>query len=348
MSTIQPVILAGGPGARLWPLSNAARPKPFLKLDGAHTLLDRTIERLADPALFASPVIACAAANAEAAGAALEAAGAPRRLILEPEPRDTAAAIAAIAAARAAENPDELVLIVPADHTVGDIDAFRRGCALAAEIARKGRLVLFGAAPNCPHEGYGYIEAASDAETCDIVSFHEKPDAETAAAFLASGAHLWNMGMFLAPASVFLAMFESHAPDILGTAQAAVASAETADGALKVKPDVFASARKAAFDRAVVEKVAGAAVVRLSCDWSDVGAWDAVFDTLGKDEAGNAAVGDAHLIGARDTLVHANGLKIAAIGVEGLAIVSTPEGVLVCRRDQAQRVKELTEALKGS
>lgn len=346
MSTIQPVILAGGPGARLWPLSNAARPKPFLKLDGARSLLDATIDRLADPEIFAPPIIACAAANADGARAALEAANAPVRLILEPEPRDTAAAIAAVAAARASENPDELVLIAPADHTVGDVAAFRRGCALGGEIAAEGRLVLFGAAPNSPHEGYGYIEAESGAETCAIVSFHEKPNRETAERFLASGAHLWNMGMFLASAATFVEMFEAHAPDILETARAAIDKAARKDGALAVHPETFASARKAPFDRAVVEQVSNAAVVRLSCDWSDVGAWDAVYDALTADQAGNAAVGEAVLIDVKDTLVHANGIRIAAIGVEGLAIVSTPEGVLVCPRDQAQRVKELTEAMK--
>lgn len=348
MSRIRPVILAGGPGARLWPLSNADNPKPFLKLDGARSLLDLTLTRFADAERFAEPIIACAAAHAAPARNALRAAGvAAPRLILEPAPRDTAAAIAAIACARAAEDPDELVLVAPADHMIADVDAFRAACARGAELAAEGRLVLFGAAPDSPHEGFGYIEAADAGATAAIASFHEKPKRAEAEAFLASGRHLWNMGLFLAPAGAFVALCETHAPDILAAARDAADRGVVDDGALTLDAEAFARAPKAAFDRAVVEKASGGMVVRLDCGWSDVGAWDAVHAALPKDAGGNALVGDVHVIDVTDTLVHASGLTVAAIGVDGLAIVATGDAVLVCNRADAQKVKALVEAMKG-
>jgi mannose-1-phosphate guanylyltransferase/mannose-1-phosphate guanylyltransferase/mannose-6-phosphate isomerase len=348
MTRIRPAILAGGPGKRLWPLSDADHPKPFLKLDGVSSLLDQTLARLADPALFASPLIACAAAHAGPARAALAAAGvASPELILEPAPRDTAAAVAAVVAARiAAGARDELILVAPADHVVRDVEAFRSGCARGVEPAAAGRLVLFGAEPTSPHEGYGYIEAAGGGKISRVVSFHEKPDMATAEAFLATGAHLWNMGLFLATGATFETLFEAHAPEILAAARRAVAEGERRDGALALAREAFARAPKAAFDRAVVEKARDVSVVRLACGWSDVGAWDAVYDALERDGAGNAVVGQASLQDVRDTLVHSSGLRIAVMGVEGLVVVATRDGVLVCRRADAQKIKGLIEAMK--
>ncbi len=349
MSLIRPVILAGGPGKRLWPLSDADHPKPFLKLDGARSLLDQTLARFADPALFAPPVIACAAAHAEPARAAMAEAGvAVPELILEPEPRDTAAAVAAIVAARrASTGGDELILVAPADHVVQDADAFRAGCARGAGPAAAGRLVLFGATPTSPHEGFGYIEAVDAGAVSDVASFHEKPDRATAETFLASGAHLWNMGLFLASTATFEALLEAHAPEICDAARRAVAEGERRGGDLALAPEAFAAAPKAAFDRAVVEKARDIAVVRLTCGWSDVGAWDAVYDVLASDAAGNVAIGDVTLMDVRDTLAHSSGPKIAAMGVEGVAIVATRDAVLVCRRADAQKIKALVEALTG-
>jgi mannose-1-phosphate guanylyltransferase/mannose-6-phosphate isomerase len=348
MTRIRPVILAGGPGARLWPLSDAARPKPFLKLDGKRSLLDDTLARFADAALFLPPIVACAAAHASSARAALEAAGVGSpELILEPSARDTAAAVAAVAAARHAVDADELILIAPADHVIADAGAFRAGCALGASLAAPGRLVLFGATPTSAHEGYGYIETADRAGAAEVAAFHEKPKGAVAESFFASGRHLWNMGLFLASASTFETLFEAHAPAIYAVARRAVAEGATADGALTLAADVFAGAPKEAFDRAVVEKARGLGVVRLACGWSDVGAWDAVYDALARDADGNALIGDARAIDARGTLVHADGVRVAAIGVEGLAIVATRDAVLVCRREDAQKVKALVEAMKA-
>jgi mannose-1-phosphate guanylyltransferase/mannose-1-phosphate guanylyltransferase/mannose-6-phosphate isomerase len=347
MTRIRPVILAGGPGLRLWPLSDADHPKPFLKLDGKRSLLDGTIERLLAPDLFAPPVIACAAAHAASARAALEAAAIrPPELILEPAPRDTAAAVAAIVAARrAASAEDELILVAPADHMIRDAEAFRAACARGVDLAAAGRLVLFGAAPTSPHEGYGYIEAADAGEVSDVASFHEKPDRATAEAFLSGGAHLWNMGLFLAATSTFEALFETHAPEIMSIARRAIAEGERSGGALTLAPDVFAAAPKAAFDRAVVEKADGIAVVRVACGWSDLGSWNAVYDALPADAAGNVVVGDARLVEVEGTLVHSSGPKVAVMGVEGLAVITTADGVLVCRRADAQNIKALVAAL---
>jgi mannose-1-phosphate guanylyltransferase/mannose-1-phosphate guanylyltransferase/mannose-6-phosphate isomerase len=348
VSRIRPIILAGGPGARLWPLSHAERPKPFLKLDGARTLLDHTLARFAAPELFLPPIVACEVAHAPLARTALRAAGvAEPALILEPAARDTAAAVAAAAAERrAAGATDELVLIAPADHVVADVAAFRAGCARAAERAAEGRLVLFGAAPSSAHEGYGYIEAATPEPVADVVAFHEKPARAQAEAFLAGGRHLWNMGLFLASAATFEALLKAHAPEIQAVARRAVAEGARIDGALVLAPEAFAGAPKAAFDRAVVEKARGVSVVRLACGWSDVGSWDAVHDALPHDGEGNALVGDARVLDARNTLIHADGVRVAAIGVEGLAIVATGNEVLVCRLEDAQEVKALVAAMR--
>lgn len=349
MSRIRPVIFAGGPGARLWPLSDAGRPKPFLKLDGEASLLERTLARFDEPSLFLPPIIACEAAHGSLARAALAGAGvAAPALILEPKPRDTAAAVAAVVGARrAAGEADELILIAPADHVIADVAAFRAGCARAAALSRSGRLVLFGAAPSSPHEGYGYIEAGASDDASDVVAFHEKPKRAQAEAFLASGRHLWNMGLFLASAAVFEVLFAKHAPEIYAAARGAVANGAETDGALALESGAFARAPKAAFDRAVVEKARGMGVVRLACGWSDVGAWDAVYEALAHDEQDNALVGDVRAVGTRNTLVHANGVRVATIGVDGLVIVATGDAVLVCRREDAQKVKALVEAMKG-
>lgn len=348
MTRIRPVIIAGGPGSRLWPLSDATRPKPFLKLDGERTLIAQTLERFADTGLFEPPVIACAAEQAQDARAALAEAGFQPSLILEPEPRDTAAAIAAVTAARlAAAGPDEILLVAPADHMIADVDGFRAGCAKALPLARNGRLVLFGATPTEPATGFGYIEPAhADARAVDdVASFKEKPDRDRAEAFLREG-YLWNMGMFLARASTFEALFRVHAPAIYAAASAAVGKGETESGALRLDPATFATVEKRPFDRAVVELARDVAVVRLSVGWSDIGAWDAVWRALPRDAAGNAVVGEATLLDARDTLVHAGGIKVAAIGVQGLAIVAVDDTVLVCPLDQAQKVKDLLDAMK--
>lgn len=349
MSRIRPVVIAGGPGARLWPLSDAQHSKPFLKLDGKRSLLDETLDRFADPVLFASPIVACAAAHSDRVRAALAADGVrDGGLILEPEPRDTAAAIAAIVAARlAAAGPDEILLIAPADHRIADVAGFRAGCAKALALAKQGRLVLFGATPTEPSTGFGYIEPAHGAarEVDDVASFKEKPDRARAESFIAAGC-LWNMGMFLARASTFETLFRAHAPDIYGVASLAVAQGSTENGALTLAPEIFAKAEKKPFDRAVVELARGVAVVRLSVGWSDIGAWNAVWDALPHDAAGNAIVGDATLLDARGCLVHASGLKIAAIGVEGLAVVAVGDTVLVCPLAEAQKVRDLVEAMK--
>lgn len=351
MSRIRPVILAGGPGARLWPASDAATPKPFLKLDGENTLLGLTLARLDKPDLFAPPIITCAAAMAELSRDAMRAAGiAAPELILEPAPRDTAAAIAAVAAARAAEAPDELVLVLPADHVIEDPGAFQAACARGADAAAGGRFTLFGVEPDGPHTGFGYIEAASKDEVATVAVFHEKPDLPTAEQYYASGKHLWNAGMFLAPVATFAHAFETHAPEIYAVAKTAVAGATREAGALVLDADVFATAPKEAFDRAVVEKLKGeAAVIRLSCGWSDVGAWDAVYDLLRKnaDDDGNATVGAVALLDAKGVLASTSGPKIAVMGVKDIAVVASPNGVLVCSRDQAQRVKDLIARFKS-
>jgi len=235
------------------------------------------------------------------------------------------------------------LMIMPADHMIDDVAAFQAACARGADVAVNGRFVLFGLTPTSPHTGYGYIEAASTDEVASVASFHEKPDLPTAEAFLATGSHMWNAGMFLAPVSTFAAAFTQHAPEIFEIARAAVDKGRHENGALILEPDTFRSAPKAAFDRAVVEKLSDISVVRLSCGWSDVGAWDAVFDILTKDSNGNAAIGDVALLDTHGVMVSTTGPRVAVMGVKDVVVIATPQGVLVCSRDQAQRVKELLE-----
>jgi len=349
MSRIRPVILAGGPGARLWPASDAEHPKPFLKLDGERTLIGHTLDRLNAPDIFLAPIITCAVGMADMSREALRAAGVTEpSLILEPAPRDTAAAIAAIVAARQAVAPDELLLILPADHMIDDVAAFQAACARGADVASGGRLVLFGVTPTSPHTGYGYVEATAAGDIADVISFHEKPDLPTAEAFLATGSHMWNAGMFLAPVATFAAAFTEHAPEIFNVARSAVDKGRHEGDALVLEPDVFKTAPKAAFDRAVVEKLSNLAVVRLSCGWSDVGAWDAVFDMLAKDANGDAAIGDVALLDTHGVLASTTGPRVAVMGLTDVVVVASPHGVLVCSREHAQRVKELLERFSGS
>ncbi|WP_166040619.1 mannose-1-phosphate guanylyltransferase/mannose-6-phosphate isomerase [Sphingosinicella sp. YJ22] len=344
-SRIIPVILCGGAGTRLWPLSRLARPKQLLALTGEATLLQLAAERVREPAQFAAPWLIASTVQAAAIDAQLGAATLGL-LILEPVARNTAPAIA-LAALKAA--PDDLLLVLPSDHLIRDVGAFRAAVARGMAAARDGWIVTFGMTPDRPETGFGYIERAAQIGdgVFEAARFVEKPDLAMAEQYVASGAFDWNGGIFLFRAGAMIAALRAHAPEVLAAAEAALAGAEAEDGALRPDGTAFASAPAISIDYAVMEKAGRVAVVPMDAGWSDIGSWDALHQVSDRDEAGNALQGQALAVDSRNCLIRSEGLSVTAVGVDDLIIVATRDSVLVMRRGDSQRVREAVEALKA-
>jgi mannose-1-phosphate guanylyltransferase len=340
---ITPVILCGGAGTRLWPLSRQDRPKQMLALTGAESMLRQTAGRVSDPDLYDPPLIVGAAAQADAIEAELGAGG---RLILEPAARNTAPAIA-LAALNVPS--DTILLVLPSDHAIADTEGFGVAVRRAVPLARDGWIVTFGMTPDRPETGYGYIKrgAALADGLFAAERFVEKPDATTAAAYLAEGGYDWNGGIFLMRADTAITGLARHAPDILLAARAAVAA--QSDEASRIRPDpaAFAAAPAISIDYALMEKADKVAVAPVSIGWSDVGSWAALHDMGSPDSTGNDVAGDAILLDSRNCLVRSEGPLVVLIGVEDLVVVATGDAVLVVPRDQSQRVKEIVDRLKA-
>ncbi|WP_299322696.1 mannose-1-phosphate guanylyltransferase/mannose-6-phosphate isomerase [Parasphingopyxis sp.] len=338
---ITPVILTGGSGTRLWPLSRKARAKQFLPLASERTMLEETIAR-ATGDRFARPMLVGGAAQADM----LRALGGDARLMLEPMARNTAAAIALAALALA---PDALMLVMPSDHVIADVPAFHAAIETAAELAAEGWLVTFGIAPDGPETGYGYIlEGGAIGDGAFAVErFVEKPDRETAEQFLAAGGYHWNGGIFLFTARAYMAGLDAHAAEIAAAARAAMA--DVAADADSIEPDAaaFGTAPSISIDYAVMEKAERVAVVPVSMGWSDLGSWDALHELLEKDAAGNALSGEVLAIDSANTLIRTDGPSVAAVGVNDLIVVATGDAVLILPRGESQRVKDVVEALKA-
>jgi len=332
---IRPVILAGGAGTRLWPLSTAQRPKHLIPLIGEQNLFEQTLERFGDA--FAPPVIVANRAQ-EAELRAMVGAGA--RILLEPMKRDSAAAIA-LAAMLADE--DEILLVCPSDHHIGNVAAFHEAIALARPEAEAGKIVTFGIEPDHPATGFGYIAGGEGEGVRPVARFVEKPPVERAEAMLAEGGHYWNAGIFLASAATWREELLRHAPGILEAATEALEQG-TRDGSLiRIAEAPFARAPAKSIDYAVMERSDRVAVVPVSMGWSDVGSWTAVFDASPKDRGGNVVVGNALVLDSHANLVRSDGPRIAAIGVDDLVIIASGDSVLVTKLSQAQRVKEAAE-----
>jgi mannose-1-phosphate guanylyltransferase len=340
---IVPVILSGGSGTRLWPLSRSARPKQMLDLLGGGSMLGVTAARVTENALFAAPVVVAGAAQADAIETALPHAGS---LILEPEAKNTAPAIALAALA---VDADDVLLVLPSDHRVGDAAGFREAARRALPFAREGWIVTFGMKAERGETGYGYIERgpALGEGVHQAVRFVEKPDAATAGRYAAGGRHDWNGGIFLMRAGTYLEALGAHAPEIAAAAMAAMAGAKHAGR--RVLPDAaaFAASPALSIDYAVMEKADKVAVLPVAIGWSDVGSWDALYDVSPRDEAGNAIAGDVLALGARGCVIRSEGPLVAAIGVEDLVVIATADAVLIVPRAQSQRVREAVEALKA-
>jgi len=346
-TTIVPVILSGGSGTRLWPMSRPERPKQLLALTAEDTMLQLTAKRAVGE-VYGAPIVVANAAHADLVDAQLVAAGAAAQaLILEPAGRNTAPAIAL--AALAVDDGDAALLVMPSDHVIADVDAFHRAIAAALPLVAQGWLVTFGIAPDAPETGYGWIKigAAIGTGVHRVDSFVEKPPRERAEAMLASGDHAWNGGIFLFRASDYLAALGQFAPGILTATEDAMARARR-DGT-RIFPDAaaFATSPSDSIDYAVMEKAAQVAVVPVAMGWNDVGSWDALHAISDLDEDGNAHRGTVLSIDTRNCLVRTDGPRVALVGVEDLIVVASGDDILILPRGRSQEVKKLIEAMKG-
>ncbi|MBP2303235.1 mannose-1-phosphate guanylyltransferase/mannose-6-phosphate isomerase [Azospirillum picis] len=356
---IIPVLLSGGTGSRLWPLSRELYPKQFLPLCSERTMLQDTALRVSArsgapqaPLAFTQPLVICNQEHRFLAAEQLRQSRCDARgIILEPAGRNTAAACALAALAVEADDPDALLLVLPADHEIRDADAFHRAVTIAAAGAAAGRLVTFGIAPTKPETGYGYIRRGHSLDEADgaftVAAFVEKPSLEVAERYLADGSYLWNSGMFLFPVGRLLVELERHAPAVLAACRAALAGGARDLDFFRLDAEAFAKAPAISIDYAVMEHTDRAAVVPCEIGWTDVGAWSALWDVGSKDTAGNVVIGDVLLEGARDCYVRSDNHLTAVVGVENAVVVVVDDAVLVADRAQAQDVKRIVDRLKA-
>ena len=348
--TITPVILSGGTGTRLWPMSRALYPKQLLPLLSSDSLLQETVRRVGDPARFAAPLII---ANDEhrfiIAEQLRQTAITPQAIILEPVGRNTAPAACVAALVVAATDPDALLLVMPSDHAIADHAAFEAAIARAAVAAGSGALVTFGIAADRPETGYGYIRrgpALTGHEgSYAVAGFVEKPDRARAESYLAAGDYFWNSGIFLFPARLYLDELAARQPDMVASCRAALDTAQRDLDFLRLDKPSFAAMRGESIDYAVMEHTKRAAIVPVSMGWNDIGSWDALWAIGDKDGAGNVVLGDVVVEDSRNSYLRAEERMIAALGVEDLVVVATGDVVLIAKRDRAQDIKTLVARL---
>ena len=352
--TIYPVLLSGGAGVRLWPMSRERFPKQLLNLTSDRSMIQETALRVADPALFAPTLVIC---NEEyrfvIAEQLREAAIPPAGIILEPVGRNTAAAVA-VAALRIAETaPDALMLVLPADHLIRDVPAFRAVTETAAEAAAAGFLVTFGITPTAPETGYGYIRRGGALEiggasnrAFRVAAFVEKPSREKARTYIDGGDHFWNSGMFLFPVDKVLAELERFVPEVLAACRKALAGAVTDLDFCRLDAASFKAAPSISIDYAVMERTDSAAMVPADIGWTDVGAWSALWEVGAKDENGNVRIGDVLSHDSHNCYIRSETMLTTAVGMEDAIIVVTDDVVMVAARDRVGEIKTLVEELK--
>jgi mannose-1-phosphate guanylyltransferase/mannose-1-phosphate guanylyltransferase/mannose-6-phosphate isomerase len=346
-NVIVPVILSGGSGTRLWPASRPERPKQLLPLTSDETMLQLTVQRIGGgSAQFGRPILVANAAHADIIEEQLAAIGVEDSLILlEPFGRNTAPAIA-LAALEA--KGDDALLVMPSDHVIADLPAFHEAIARALPLVAEGWLVTFGITPDAPETGYGYIKMG---ETCAervhaVARFVEKPDAQRAAEMIAEGDHAWNAGIFLFRADAYLAALERHQPAMLTAVTAAMAGAARVGKRISPDPQAFAACPSDSVDYAIMEREDRVACVPVSMGWSDVGSWDSLHAISPKDAAGNAVRGQVLALGANNCLIHSDGPRVTLVDVDDLIVVVSHGDVMILRRGESQKVRQVTDALK--
>lgn len=351
---IYPVILCGGSGTRLWPLSRQSYPKQFARLTGETSLFQASALRCTTDG-FAAPLVVTGdpfrfIVLEQLAGVEI----APQGVLIEPAARNTAPAVLAAALWLAARDPQAVMLVLPSDHVIPDADAFRAAVNAALPQAQAGDLVTFGIQPTRAETGYGYLRLTSALSANSfgpqpLAAFVEKPDAARAAAMVADGMHLWNAGIFLFSVRTILDAFARHAPDVLATAEKAMAAATTDLAFCRIDPAIWDELPDISIDYAIMEKADNLSVMPYGGRWSDLGGWEAVWQESGPDAQGNVVTASATAIDCKDTLLRSEveGLELVGIGLDGMVAVAMPDAVLVARKDQAQKVKEAVAALKA-
>ncbi|MCK4587607.1 MAG: mannose-1-phosphate guanylyltransferase/mannose-6-phosphate isomerase [Gammaproteobacteria bacterium] len=354
---IQPVILSGGAGTRLWPLSREQYPKQLLSFVGDHTLLQQTVQRLGGLSKLvgqvADPIIVCNEQHRFLVAEQLRSIACnPTAILLEPIGRNTAPALTVAALASMKMGDDGILLVMPADHVIANTAQYHKAVQEAVKLAEKDMLVTFGIVPTQAETGFGYIrkgESIENSPAAVIDAFVEKPDAATAQAYVDSGEYLWNSGMFVMRASVWLEQLEKCQPDMLVACREAYQAASDDLDFSRLEPKAFEACPADSIDYAVMEKLdaAEAAVVPLDADWSDLGAWSAIWEVGENSEDGNVTKGDVLSHGCRNSLFHSEHRLVAGVGVEDLLVVETADAVLVAHKDHAQDVKKIVEQLKA-
>ncbi len=354
MATIHPVILSGGSGTRLWPLSREMYPKQFVRfLEGDDkTMLGAALARLPEAAGFSAPILMCNDDHRFLIRREIEQAGiVPSAVVLEPSARNTAPAIAVAARLAARLDTNAIIAVLPSDHVIADVAGFVMGVRRAAAVAATNRLVLFGIKPSQPHTGYGYIRRGTplpgSVEAYDVVSFFEKPDAARAAAYLTDGQHYWNSGIFVLHALTFLDELRRFEPQVYEAAERALDGAEQDLEFLRLDTKPYIASPSISVDHAVMERTSLAAMLPLDVGWNDVGSWSSLWEMSSHDDQGNAVQGDAILHDSSGCYVHSGSNSlVSAIGVKDLVIVDTPDAVLVAEKSRAQDVCKIVAELK--
>ena len=351
MTKVQPVLLSGGSGTRLWPLSREAYPKQFLALAGDDSMLQATWLRVAELA-DAAPIVVAGEDHRFLVAEQLRQVGAPTpAILLEPVGRNTAPAIAAAALQALRDGDDPLLMVLPSDHVVRDADAFRAAVRAAIPAAEQGALVTFGIVPDAPETGFGYIQAEQGVSAVGggvrkVLRFVEKPDAAIAQGYLDAGGYYWNSGMFLFRASRYLEALRCYRADILDAVQQAFNGAQRDGDFIRLDQAAFAACPADSIDYAVMERTDAAMVLPVDIGWNDVGSWSALWDVSAQDADGNAHHGDVIAIDSRNSYVWARRL-VALVGVDDLVVVETDDAVLVARKDKVQQVKDVVTQLKA-
>jgi mannose-1-phosphate guanylyltransferase/mannose-6-phosphate isomerase len=355
---IQPVVLSGGSGTRLWPLSREKYPKQLLSLVGEDSLLQATVRRVEGlgAGTLAPPMVVCNEEYRFVIAEQLRLMGQPGSIVLEPTGRNTAPALTLAALTARRDGADPVLLVMPADHVIVDKPAFQSVVRQGAALAADGVIVTFGITPDSPETGYGYIQAGAPygpGAAAVIARFVEKPDRVTAQSYLDAGTYSWNSGLFMLKASVWLAATAVCRADILAACQSAWDSGKTDGEFVRVDKDLFSACPNDSIDYAVMERIASGqaglppgVVIPLAAGWSDVGAWDALWQVLPKDDQGNVAQGDVLLQDCRNTLALSEGRLIACVGIENVVVVETADAILVAHKDKTQDVKKIVESLK--